>query len=364
MGIRFFLLLAVLPAICCGQKSDFGIVLDSPFHFIKPGKFYIRDVVDSRSDKSINNFRFNIQGAPEITSNPLTLDSALSLAFMNWLPNDTSLIPVTINIRDFRIIPSPDTIRFRDELKMDIRYQVIQDQQPVDFAFYSFSEGLYKYMKTPVYFARIVREEFPAMIKDLNRYVNSSLDSFAYRGMIIKPAFIADTSGQQDTVFYRYGGKLSWSDFKGLPDSSSIATSVTGAGFSYGTHSAIRDGYLIVSVPIKCFFLSRSSWVQKNRDTKYGLAHEQLHFDIAYLGALKMLNAISYNHFYVRNWEKTLEAINKIVSTETERYQLSYETETKHGKKSKAQLVWQKKIGYLIAENLPGKGGFLPGLIK
>jgi hypothetical protein len=292
------------------------------------------------------------------------MDSALLLVFNNWLQKDTSLFPVSINITEFTIIPHTNTGSSRDELKMNIRYQRLQDRQPVDFAFFTLNKALYKYMKEPVYFARICREEFPFFIQELNHFINNSFDSIAYRGIRMQPIIIADAGSHQDTVFYNDNRKLSWKDFKGKPDPASFSSSVTGAGFGYIVHPEIKAGWLVVSLFIKCFFLPQSSWVREEDATRYLLGHEQLHFDIAYLGSLKLKNAISTNNFSVGNYEKELDAVYQHIFLETQQLQLRYDLESKHGRKSKAGRAWQKKIHAMINENLPGKGGFLPGLIN
>jgi len=88
-------------------------------------------------------------------------------------------------------------------------------------------------------------------------------------------------------------------------------------------------------------------------ETGYVLAHEQLHFDINYLGVLKFIDSITRTNFTVNNWQDELSNLNQVKFTETSFVQEAYDKESNYGRKAKMQLAWQKKIQGMIKESLP-----------
>jgi len=105
MRIFFFLLIIFLPSLCVCQKNDASIVLETSLDFIKPDKFYICKVIDSREDKSLNNFRINFSGSQKTDNDTLSFSNALMFLFNKCLSKDTTLVPVIIDIRQLSIVP-------------------------------------------------------------------------------------------------------------------------------------------------------------------------------------------------------------------------------------------------------------------
>ncbi|MES1219613.1 MAG: hypothetical protein ABUT20_29200, partial [Bacteroidota bacterium] len=213
--------------------------------------------------------------------------------------------------------------------------------------------GLYKYMKTPKYLSSLLHNELPGMVTELNRVINNSFGVFPYKGIKMKAVLFTETKTQTDSVFYQWPQKITWNDFKGKPNLNSNASAETGSGFTYSTFAEIKDGYLNVSVIVKCFLLTQLSWVKPELSTEYVLAHEQLHFDINFLGAVKFIDSIGRARFTVSNWQHELENINEAEFIETTSMQKDYDSATNHGRKGKAQQSWQKNIQAMLKENLP-----------
>ncbi|MDQ6527683.1 hypothetical protein [Flavobacterium sp. LHD-85] len=92
---------------------------------------------------------------------------------------------------------------------------------------------------------------------------------------------------EENTILWSNDRKLTWEDFKGVPDSSSQSVLVTVAGttsvinFEYKTIKNMMTSYKIESI-----FVKNKSWTITS-DTLV-LAHEQLHFDITELYARRI----------------------------------------------------------------------------
>ena len=351
MRILFFLAVAFLPLYCICQTNFSPAITGSSLHFIKPEKFFVYDVIDSRNDKSLNDFFISRRERNE-TGDGLPLREALKIIFNNSLIKDTSLVPVIIDIKQFSIVQKKNSEWPPDELKIELVYQTLLEKRNIDFAFYSYSQNMYKFMKTSNYCSALLQEELPVIIERLNDEVNKSYANLPYKGVAVRTLFDIDSISSPDTLYYQQSKKLLWGNFKGKIDRRSPASAVTGSGYSYMTSSTIKNGVLEIEVRVKCYFLTQSSWAKPYLTSDYTLSHEQLHFDINYLGALRFMDSITKTNFTLYNWQDELEAVNKVKSHETSLLQEAYDMESGNGRNERVQLLWQKKIMTMIKENL------------
>jgi hypothetical protein len=111
---------------------------------------------------------------------------------------------------------------------------------------------------------------------------------------------------------------LTWSDFKGKPDkSTTIARSYTGIIIEKDTAFA--------------YFDVERSWTRTNDEAV--LWHEQIHFAITKMWAMRISNSLIYGSLfvadYLKEWGKMEEA---------------YDEETDHGNNLEKQKEWEEKI--------------------
>ncbi len=145
---------------------------------------------------------------------------------------------------------------------------------------------------------------------------------------------------ESDSIMYwDRDTKLDWTCFKGkVLDSSGYQAAVS--YIQIDTHAFWEDGmpnYMIFAIFKKC-----DSW---SKDTsKYGLIHEQKHFDIGELFARKMRKAIAdLREEKINNSSKYLDTLNILFSRYI-KFQELYDIETAHGVYQKEQIKWNKKI--------------------
>jgi len=111
-----------------------------------------------------------------------------------------------------------------------------------------------------------------------------------------------------DEIAWSESSKLTWDDFKGIPDTSKV---YVWAETTYKIQ--ITDLILEKEVPkykVRCYFIKSASWTIT--DDKLSLMHEQLHFDIAEL--------------YARKIRKKFESLNAQKCTDLDKYHNVYET--------------------------------------
>ena len=153
-----------------------------------------------------------------------------------------------------------------------------------------------------------------------------------------------------DTIYYKAGKKLTWSDFKGRPVASSAAAAITESGFGYRMSMNSVNRKTNVVITVFCYFNKKNSWVKKGMESDYALRHEQNHFNITYINAwlfvqkLKeaQLNMGNFNYLIEKIHDENFDALNKM--------QNDYDGQTSNGRINRMQHIWNKKIEQQLAE--------------
>ena len=125
--------------------------------------------------------------------------------------------------------------------------------------------------------------------------------------------------------------KLTWDDFQGSPPKSvSYPSAVSDTGFKY--QLVCRNGLL--DIDVAAFFSPSGSWVKPDSKTPELLRHEQGHFNMAELYALKLRKAILDAKAGCGDTAKANAAGEKMVSQFQKQWQdaeRAYEEGTKYG---------------------------------
>lgn len=130
--------------------------------------------------------------------------------------------------------------------------------------------------------------------------------------------------------------RLAWSDFKVKTVSDyTAAETVTEIGYNF-------DGS---NVTVFCKFNKGESFVIKKAMTPYILNHEQRHFDITYIFAMKLVMELKKEQSLT---EKGIEAVYDRVYLEKEVMQELYDGETKHSENKQKQSDWDNKIDKML----------------
>jgi len=130
---------------------------------------------------------------------------------------------------------------------------------------------------------------------------------------------------------------LSWADFhvKASIDNT-VSESETEIGYTY-------DG--LSSVKVFCKFNKSGSFVTKNAKTDYILNHEQRHFDITYIFAMKLVKQLKQEKSFT---ERSVEDIYDKMYAEKEAMQELYDFDTKHSENKQKQSDWNNNIDKML----------------
>ncbi|WP_165454331.1 DUF922 domain-containing protein [Hyunsoonleella pacifica] len=136
--------------------------------------------------------------------------------------------------------------------------------------------------------------------------------------------------------------KLSWEDFRGIPDTikfpESIAITTSSIHFKGAYPNPFKNGKL----SIKAVFSMYESWVIFDDKSDALLEHEQLHFDITELYARKIRMVVKEIETSFSE-EEILQTLNA-VKIEYKKRQEQYDEETQHGRDKRSQKYWEELI--------------------
>jgi hypothetical protein len=147
-----------------------------------------------------------------------------------------------------------------------------------------------------------------------------------------------------DTIYYNPLVKLQWPNFKGKPEVDASPIALTASGFGYAAFMNSKNGKTTINITVDCFFNKSKSWVKPNHTTAYVLSHEQLHFDITYIGSCLFITRLRDTTFTEDNYAGILNKIYIESLREMNKRQNEYDGQTKNGQLKNIQAEWKIKI--------------------
>jgi hypothetical protein len=138
--------------------------------------------------------------------------------------------------------------------------------------------------------------------------------------------------------------RLTWDDFRARPPkSTSYPSAVSDTGYNY--QLVCRNGLL--DIDAAAFFSPSGSWVKPDGRTPELLRHEQGHFDMAELYALRLRKAIQDARISCEDKAKANAAGERVVAdfqADWENAEREYEEATKYGTDLKEQEAASARI--------------------
>ena len=140
-----------------------------------------------------------------------------------------------------------------------------------------------------------------------------------------------------DQVTWSVDRRLSWEDFKGIPDDSNPHHALTAANLAVNANCK-SQGF---TYQVNCVFLSNESWT-KNKKSEQLLEHEQLHFDLTEVHARLLRRDLQR-----LNCANLKEKLNSTVSSAFTRWkaeQNRFDAASKHGLNAREEQVWAANV--------------------
>ncbi len=151
-----------------------------------------------------------------------------------------------------------------------------------------------------------------------------------------------------DTIYYNVNKRLTWKDFKGVPDLKHYGGAVTSSGYAFDADIKIEGKIIYLNIGVYVFFTKSQSWEKPNINSDYHLLHEQRHFDITRLGAENFIKQLVKSKFTKDNYNQVLDSVFDKSYSENITLQNKYDNETQHSINRGQQLIWNDKIAQEI----------------
>lgn len=165
---------------------------------------------------------------------------------------------------------------------------------------------------------------------------------FAFLLLLIPSAALAQRA--EDSLLWDAHRKLTWQDFKGMPERDPLVGARTFSSIKYRLFHNQDTFYTDVS----CVFLKRVSWKVTSKASDYSLNHEQRHFDISEVYARKMRAEFAAYQFRRKTVAKDIAAIFNRVCDEKDSVNMLYDKETLLSLDKDKQEAWNRKIDQLL----------------
>lgn len=162
-----------------------------------------------------------------------------------------------------------------------------------------------------------------------------------------EPAVIVKYNNtKKNSAFINYNKtqKLKWTDFK-IYNGKRFEAALTATQISYIINS-VDD---VMHVEVSCVFDKNNSNVVKENRNDYILNHEQRHFDITYLFAMKFVRSL---HNEPKLTYDKIDSIFETIYAEWTVYQKKYDLETNNSVSKSNQALWDNKITQQLDELL------------
>ena len=329
-----------------------------PFAF---KNYYFTDVLDSRP--TTTNVGAVLENGQSVT---LQLQNGLTKTLSEWAranPKiDTSRIAIRIRIETCKLTEQKKTDgSIEGKLALTLVFERPHDDDAVFLVRLS-GGGTFKRTATVTNMAEtMLRRSFESIFANFNRWFTESYgqDHNLVKGiqLVVLPDYARPEAARDDTIFYASKRPIAWNDFQaGVHFGSKYAAAIY-SSFSYEGKSSVRpDGYLQVEFQLKTFMIKSSSWTKHTDETPYALAHEQLHFDLTHLTALKFKAKVISMDLDWADYDSQIQYQYLDFFRDMNRVQLLYDAETNHSLVPQQQARWAKQIAAELARYGSGKG--------
>lgn len=163
-------------------------------------------------------------------------------------------------------------------------------------------------------------------------------------------------------IFTKIIKKLSWNDFKGIPESFSNFDACINWGIYYNytiqekcinpntSNEILHSKIAKVNLNVSCRMLE-TSWYIKGKETEHLLIHEFGHLLIAYLFAENFVKDVEKKFFPLEKIDEALKKVFNDIFEECVEYQNKYDKDTNHSLNKEIQKKWNEELNGRVNEN-------------
>ncbi|WP_345950341.1 DUF922 domain-containing protein [Mucilaginibacter sp. PAMB04274] len=162
---------------------------------------------------------------------------------------------------------------------------------------------------------------------------------------LLSPVLCRAQTPSCDSIVWRADKKLTWDDFKAVPNANDLAAARTRSNFVREWRVSKNE----LETKMICFFSPCLSW-SKNKASERLLRHEQGHFDITELYKRLYYKRIVEATYTPATLQAVVTIIYRNITQECGNFQDAYDRETNHSLKEDKQSEWEQKIAALLKD--------------
>ena len=165
--------------------------------------------------------------------------------------------------------------------------------------------------------------------------------------------FLSAASAKEEKISWTEDRKLTWADFKAVPNGPADYVASTNSGVSFAYSYRERNGVGEIEYTVLGNFYPDLSWYRPTKVSDYILAHEQMHFDISELFARKLRKELSVIP-RDKNFKNNAEVIYEQNELDRRKMQSQYDLDTDHSNNKVEEYRWRD----LVARQLEAYGSW------
>jgi hypothetical protein len=148
---------------------------------------------------------------------------------------------------------------------------------------------------------------------------------------------------EEEKIEWTEDRKLSWADFKGVPNGPPDYVASTNSGVSFSFSYKEINGISEIDYTIRSNFYPNLSWYRPTKVSNYILEHEQMHFDISELCARKLRKALKTIP-RDRDFKSKAEVLYEQNEKERRELQAQYDTDSDHSNNQEEEYRWRTYV--------------------
>jgi len=157
------------------------------------------------------------------------------------------------------------------------------------------------------------------------------------------------TDDNQQLIIFNSNRALTYGDFQKKPPKVTPGVAATYSGIKMGYSALEEKGKVKIKVDMTCYFDPKQSWMKSTGRNPRVLSHEQRHFEITFIQACRLAEAIE-KYPYTKNWKSELLNLRLKYMNELQEMQDNYDEKTKHGTIKEQQTFYDDQIRKRLTE--------------
>ena len=161
--------------------------------------------------------------------------------------------------------------------------------------------------------------------------------------IVILLFFLIPSEIDEEKIPWNQDRKLTWADFKGVPNGPSDYVASTNSGVSFSYSYRERNGVGEIKFTVVSNFYPDLSWYRPSKISDYILAHEQIHFDISELFARKLRQRLA-NIPHDRDFKSKAGNVYDQIEADRREMQFQYDVDSNHSNVKEEEFHWRAYI--------------------